>query len=126
MFFADMLLAILVALLLSIIYTVGFRRPASWRNFLIFFTVLFLAAWAGGVWLTPIGPALWGLYWLPFLIVGVIVALLLAAFIPNPRPRSRIDAERQADKAAETEAALSVFFWILTVVLLIVIAVRYF
>jgi len=125
MFFVDLVFAFLAALLLSLLFTAGFRRPADWANFLIFFVVVFLAAWAGGVWLTPFGPAVWGVYWLPFLLVALVIALILAALVPNRPPRSRRQAELQAEEAAEAETALSVFFWILMVVLLIGIIVHY-
>ena len=33
-----------------------------WTSLLLFFIIIFLATWAGGVWLSPIDPPLWGAY----------------------------------------------------------------
>ena len=41
--------------------------------------ILFLATWAGGIWLVPFGPRLWGVAWASFVVVGLVVALLMAA-----------------------------------------------
>ncbi|HEX3593695.1 MAG TPA: hypothetical protein VHU80_01300 [Polyangiaceae bacterium] len=41
--------------------------------------ILFLATWAGGIWLAPVGPRLWGVAWGSFVVVGIFVALLIGA-----------------------------------------------
>jgi hypothetical protein len=43
--------------------------------------ILFLATWAGGIWLVPIGPRLWGVAWTSFVAVGFFVALLIGALV---------------------------------------------
>lgn len=54
-------------------------RPASPFTVFSLLVVLFLATWAGGIWLVPLGPRVWGAYWLGFLVVGILVALIIAA-----------------------------------------------
>jgi hypothetical protein len=82
MILVDFLIAFFVALLLSSIVFLGLRRTGPWTSFLFLFFALFLATWAGGIWITPIGRPLAGVYWLPFLMAGVVFALLLAVAVP--------------------------------------------
>ena len=138
MVFFDLLFAFLVALILGTVFTVGFRRYGPWSN-LVFFLIVFLAAWAGGIWFAPAGPFVWRLYWIPFLVIGLIVALLIAATGPSPsRPsrgslrqteetqaRETTGARRIFNAAGETFGALGVFFWSLLILLALVIVIRY-
>jgi hypothetical protein len=122
----DILFALVFALFVSSLFIFGFRRTSPWAGgFLLFLLVVFLATWAGGLWLAPIGAPLWGAYWGSFLIVAVVFALLLAAAAPTRPPQTRGEAIRQAEAEEETEATLSVFFWILIVVLVVAILASY-
>jgi hypothetical protein len=123
MFFIDFVIALIMAIVLSSVFILGFRRYGPWKGFLPFFLIIFLAAWAGGLWLYPFGPALWGSFWLSFLVVGLIFSILLAAFIPSRRPRTRIEAIQEEQKEATVEKALSGFFWILIFLLSVAILV---
>lgn len=125
MVFVDMLFAFLVAVFLSAIFAVGFRRRGPWTDFIAFFTIVFLAAWAGGVWATPVGRSVWGVYWLPFLFVGFVIALLLAASPRVGPPRSRSETVVRGGGREKVEIAFGVFFWILIVTLGVSIFVRY-
>lgn len=127
MFFIDLLLALVIALVIGAVFTLGFRREFPGPGLLIFLLVLFLLTWAGGVWITPFGPTLWGSFWLPFLLVAIIVALVLTAFPPPGRERSTVKLVSEEEQAAtETEAAaLNVFFWVLIAILGIVILLGY-
>lgn len=159
-FLGEVALAFLIAVVLSFFFVafVGWRR--SYRpgdkelatGLLFFFTVLFLATWAGGLWLAPFGPTIWGVSWVGFLIVGLVVALLLAAVAP-PRGGERPETTRGAEgPRRETEpltletgpgkapqagqdrgdapadnlaAGMGVFFWALLALLVIGIATAY-
>lgn len=88
MFFIDLLFALVIALLLTAVFAAGFRRRGPWGIWWIFLLVIFLAAWAGGVWMTPFGPTLFDVYWLPFVFVGLVAALLLAAAAPPTTRRT--------------------------------------
>jgi hypothetical protein len=127
MFFVHLVFALFIAILLSAIFAVGFRRKGPWESLVLFFLLLFLISWAGGVWLAPMGPPLWGGYWLPFLLVGVIMALLLAALAPPPR-ESSVELVEEGKETAERRAVLTglgVFFWILVAALVVAIVIRY-
>jgi hypothetical protein len=102
-----------------------FFDPKNWMTDFI----LFLATWAGGLWVMPFGPVWWGVPWLPFLLVGLFIALLLAALIPGetqrPRPKTPSEIQRQAHADAESIIALDIFFWFSIVGFLVAIIVGY-
>jgi hypothetical protein len=133
MIFADLLFAFLVALLLSVIFTLVFRRQGPWHSPLIFFVVVFMTAWAGGIWLAPIAFS-WRLYWIPFLVFGLIVALLIAAIAP-PRPARQPSIEarqgetptkkKAVNALGETIAGLGFFLWTFLLALVVTIIIRY-
>jgi len=82
----ELALSLLIAILLSVLLVSVVVPADSDRRgpgpTLFLFVVLLLATWAGGVWLPPLGPAAWGVHWLSFVVVGLFVALLLAATMP--------------------------------------------
>lgn len=121
MFFLDLLAAFVIALLLTVIFVTLFRAPGPWGAWWLFLLIVFLAAWAGGLWITPIGPPVLDVYWLPMLLVGLLFALLIAAAAPPAPPRST------AEMVAEQEAALAIssFMWILLLALLFSIVLAY-
>jgi hypothetical protein len=124
MFFADFLFALVIGLLLTMVFVALFDTRGPWDIWWIFLLLVFMAAWAGGVWITPFGPTLFEVAWLPFLFVGLIFALLLAAIPPvRPRTYGEAVAEARAEEAAAT--ALGVFFWVLIVVMFITIIAAY-
>lgn len=124
-FFVDFFYAAFVALILAFLFVVVFRRSGPWESFGLFFVVLFLLAWAGGVWLVPLGPVLWGSPFLGFVIVGAVAALLLGA-IPPARPAEPPRSEPGGavpDPAARP--VISLLLWIFLLVVVISIAVNY-
>jgi len=129
---ADLLIALLFAVALFLLFgaAIGARRPSQslGAEAVLFFLLLFLVIWAGGVWMEPFGPPVYGVFWAPFLFVGLVIVLLLAALTPPSRRRPVTAAEAiQAERAREAEVVtFSVFFWILATILLIAILVEYF
>jgi hypothetical protein len=127
MFFVELLFAFIIALFLTVIFA-GFRRSGPWASLFIFFLLVFLASWAGGLWMAPVGPRLWGAYWVPFLLVGLIFALLLAAMPPDRHSESSVELVEPKKAKKEQErltTALGVFFWVLVIVLILAILARY-
>lgn len=126
MIMLELAAALLFALLFAGILLLPLRRrgPGPMHGLLYFFLILFLAIWAGGVWVTPVGPPAWGVPWMGFLAVGVILALLLAAMSPREPGVGRPPGE--ADRVAPTVVAtLGVFFYILLLGLLVIALLRY-
>lgn len=126
MVFPDVLFAFVIGLLFTAIFALGFNRRGPWASIPVFFLLVFLAAWVGGAWAAPAGPALWGVYWLPFAVMGLLIALILAAAAPAPRSTVAIEdtaAERREERKAET--AFEIFFWVLLMTMIIAILIRY-
>src|SRR5215471_6809262 len=88
--FALVISIVCAAVLLPIAAQGGWRIGRTSLDPLALFIlllILFLATWAGGIWLVPIGPRLWGVAWASFVAVGFLVALLIGALI-GPRDAS--------------------------------------
>ena len=94
------------------------------------FLLLFLLIWAGGAWIGPFGPLVWASAWLPFLLVGLILGLVILA-VAEPRDRRRRPTAREAREPTDEErlagAAMvyGAFFWILMLLLLVAIIAAY-
>ena len=127
MLIVDILLALAVALLLTGIFAYGFCELRGGDQLLFFFSVLFLATWAGGVWVAQYGPLIYGVAWLSFLAVGFVIALLLANLMASGKNPCRTMEERRNLPAGQASRSLfGIFFWLLTMVLILAIVLAYF
>jgi len=125
MILAEFLLSAFVALMLSMVFFVGFAR-ANWKAGLAFyFLILFLATWAGGIWIVPVGPSFNGLFWMPFVAAGLLFALLLTAVLSKTTRQGQIDAHAGPAPKPGVMAATDAFFRLLVIGLAIVIAAGY-
>lgn len=139
MFWIDLLFAVAVALVFGLLL-VGVvrwrppRRPDApvWPSYLFVFLLMLLMVWAGGAWLTPVGPPLWGGYWLTFVLVGLFTVLLLAAVgssssrrPPRTLTEARLEAEEEAEAEAVAGTIFGVFFWLLLLFLAASLLIRY-
>jgi len=82
----------------------------------------------GGIWITPFGPLLWGITWLPFLLSGLIVALIFAAAgMPEKRESTveLVDPQKRQAQREGTRLVLNVFVSALILILLVSIVIRY-
>jgi hypothetical protein len=132
----EFLFAVLIATIFAGLLTALARRPesvpaseqtaavAAGSIFVFLFVVFLLVTWAGGLWVTPFGPTLWGVAWLPLVIVALLAALLLIAAAPE---RYRFPTRPAGREAAGVAAVVGfgIFFWILAILLLAVIGVGY-
>jgi hypothetical protein len=132
MLILDLLAALVVAIILSALFALATRRDARKKGLIWLFLLIFLVTWSGGIWARPFGPTLWGVHWLTFFLVGVIVALVLAVFSHRRAPRGRRETldmlERMEEEKVMEEATyvtLSLFFWLLLIALIVAVAVRY-
>lgn len=129
----DVFIALLVALVLTWLFATALGSTGPWSGAWVFFAVLLLFMWAIGLWVRPIGPAVWGVYWLPYIVFGAIVALLIAGTAPvrgtgQPPDRVREPVRPHVDDATAEEAtvvAVSVFVWVALIILALAIAIGY-
>ncbi|MEJ2697414.1 MAG: hypothetical protein P8013_12275 [Candidatus Sulfobium sp.] len=123
MIFLDLFYVLVITLVLTAVFAVGFRKQRTWPVVLVFFVILFLATWAAGVWITP-AASLPGVSWVSYVIVGLLFALLLTALIPLSRSMQSARA-REAEEKAIAIVVFDLFFWILVIGLIAAIIVRY-
>ncbi len=124
MIFVELLFALAIALFFTVVFTVLGRRARSWPIVLVFFLLIFLGAWAGGIWITPVGPTFIGIYWISFFTAGLIFALLLVAVTAfSSRPSQ--DSKDEIREEEDLEITISMFFWILLLALVVAIIIGY-
>jgi hypothetical protein len=129
-FFIQFLFALLVATVFAVTLVSGLGRigPGPWSGILFFLFLLFLLAWAGGLWLPPSGPGISDVQFLPFLMAGLLGLLLIAAIIPRRARGTMRDAIEETEKRHEQQdvsgITLGVFYWIVVVLLVASIVAR--
>jgi hypothetical protein len=128
--FWEFVTAMMIALLLTLIFDVGLGGRGWGVSLMISFTILFLATWAGGLWIGPFGPTFWGVAWLSFLLAGLFVILTIGALTPRPRKSpSPPDLRRGKEPGGPTErvdpVSFGAFFWALMVGLTVAIIAAY-
>lgn len=115
----ELIVVLFMALLVASIFFYGFRSRGPWSAFWVFLLVLFLAGWAGRLWVTPAGPVMWGFGWLPVLVFVFIVAVLIAVASPREDNMAEDDISRSRRKATqpgtEAGAAFGILFWLLLI-----------
>lgn len=126
MFIMDFLIALLIALLLTAIFAGILRGHRFGAALIFFFVVLLLATWAGGVWITPLGPEISGVKWLSFVLVGLFFALVLtAALPPDPGRRTKTQPVAQTPESAAPVVLFGLFFWVLIGALVVALMAHY-
>ena len=70
----------------------------------------------------PFGPVWYGVSWMPFLAMGLFVAMLIAVAIPEPK---RIEPRSSAEREKEASQALAILGGSLIVLLLAGIVAGY-
>lgn len=117
-----------IAFIITLFFTLLLRRSGPWGSFWSFFIIILLAVFAADFWVGPVGPYFYeGIYWVPPLAVGLLIALFLAATTPGPKTRSELEVEKK-EIAEEQKAgvALGTFFWVLFVFMLVLVVIGLF
>jgi hypothetical protein len=126
MLIVDFVIALFVALVISLVLVVAFgwkhpRHTTLFPSFLLLFILLLFMIWAGGVWIGPWGPSIRGSYLFPFVMVGVIVALLVAALVPPGNGKKVLTKEA----TSRTKNAAGIFLGALFLLLIVAIVSYY-
>jgi hypothetical protein len=125
MFISELLFALIIAFIFSLVFGMAFCGYGLGMGFFLFFIVLFLMTWVGGIWVTPFGPLWFGVPWLPFLFVGLLIALIMTVLAPDRRQGRGVPGTPQDIKEIREEAAIDVFFWVLLSALILVLIIGY-
>ena len=135
MFLLGLIYALVIGSFISWFWTYAFDTHGPWNSFFLFFLVIFLFSWGGGTWVMPFGPTAWGVSWLPFICMGVFMALLLTAATPKasrrrvriiPLHRTAAKEKRLAAQDRSIETSFDIFFWMLIIVLASFVFGNYF
>jgi hypothetical protein len=128
----EFFVAFIVALILSTLFVLTTEKGIRKKNPIWLFLFIFLITWAGGIWMIPIGPILYGVRWLPFVLVGLIAVLLFVALSHNRLPKDRLETLEMLDRIEQgkeieqvTYITLSLFFWVLVMGLIAAIVLHY-
>lgn len=136
MMWSPVVAAVAIAVLFTVVLVslLGWRRPGAMQTESIvtsgvfFFMLLFLATWAAGSWMAPRGPMAFGVPWLVWMGVALVVTLIVGAVTqPWDRRRGRsavptTPGSTASAAPAPTELAAvgyGLAFWALVVVLLL-------
>lgn len=128
MVFVEALFALAVALFLTVVFAVIGRQGRRPARVIVFFVVVFLGAWAGGIWITPVGPSILGVYWVSFFAAGLLFALVLeavAAFSTRPAEPQSGHIQEDKKEEREIESVLGAFFWVLLAMFVAAIILGY-
>lgn len=81
---------------------------------LFFFLVLFPLMLAGNAWIIPYGPVFMGVTWVPILLLGLFLALLLMAVTPR-RPRRNPGSTPDNLEAKQSAGLFGISFFLLLI-----------
>jgi len=126
--FLGIVYLVSITFLITLFFSYFLKRRGPWGSFWAFFTIILLAVFATDFWVGPVGPYFYeSVYWIPPLVVGLIIALLLAATTPSPKTRSELELQKdEINKGQEATLALGTFFWFLFVFMLVIVIVGLF
>lgn len=125
MVFGEFLIALVISLFFTIVLAVSGKKHRTWKKMIAIFLMMLFASWAGGIWITPVGPAFLGIYWLSFFIVALILALILETVTALHAPPSNINIKETQKEEESLEILIGFSFSILMIIFIIVIVVGY-
>ncbi len=106
--------ALLVTMVITWALAALSKRPL--KGLWLFFLIVFLATWAGQLWINPFGPTAWGIAWVPLVLVAVFFSSFVFALIPF----------KKREEGSSTFLIMGVFFWIIVVLLIAAISAGYY
>lgn len=121
--------AFFIAVIFALLFSTLFKNRGPWDNFWAFLLILFLGIWGASLWFAPIGPLWYGVAWVDLFIIGLLLALLLAAageagsrYQDYPKDKE-VDIVAESKREAGAIALFGIFFWLFMAVLLAIIII---
>ncbi len=122
MTFLGVLLTVFAAVIISAVFHYVFKSTGPWKSFWIFLLILILVGLAAGLWINPVGPVMWEVFWVPPLMAIIIFALLLGAASPRKQEPTLTNSKNRQQVSSDTEAAtIGALFWVFLIFMLGVI-----
>jgi hypothetical protein len=118
--------AALIALILTVASAFFLGKRGPWDSIWTFFLVLFLILSTVSIYVSPIGPVYWGIAWIPILVAGIIVTILLIAAMPHPHSgnnRDKTEVNVAYTRQDSRVTPVGRFFWALVILLAIAIII---
>jgi MFS family permease len=125
MILGEFFIALVIALFFTIVLAVSGKKHRTWKRMIMIFLIILFSSWAGGVWITPIGPAFLGIYWLSFFIVALILSLILETVSTLHASPPDIDKKETRKEEESLEVLISSSFLILLIIFIIIIVIGY-
>lgn len=121
----GILYLVAIAFAITLFFSYFLKQRGPWGSFWASFVIILLSVFAADVWIGPAGPYFYdNIYWVPPLIVGLLIALLLAATTPSPQIRSEIERrKKEMNDHREIVLTTGIFFWFLFVFMLTIVIV---
>ncbi|NBC82213.1 MAG: hypothetical protein GVY19_02415 [Bacteroidetes bacterium] len=117
MVLSSILYALLLSILIAALFFYVIKIKGPWQNYWMFAVVLFLFILGTAVWINPKNPTISEIHWIPPIIAGFVVAFLLASATPSAQARRSIEKEYEQQNTDSRAVAVSIFFWILMLLL---------
>lgn len=121
----KIIFAFLLAILLSLVLYYALRNKGPWNNIWLTFIFIFLGIWAASLWISPIGPVYMGVAWVPLFFVGIILMLIIASGKSPTRDDWKKKEVKMDPRKEPAVISVSIFFWIMLLILMIIIVLGY-
>ena len=128
MVFTNIIFSFLIALIITSLFVwIKYRKERRiWeKRIWPLFVVIFLATWATSIWVTPTGLVAAQYAWVPMLVAGIILAIVVGTFLPSESEKD-IDKEERPQQIKNNVKSTNIWFWVLVIILIIPIVLGYF
>jgi len=112
----------IIALIMAFAFS-PYKRNNPVAPLLIFFFILLLSGLAAQYWVVPMGPSVWGVSWLPVLVIMFVFGLLFSATPPKSNRRA---GGGNAENVEETAGVMGIIIWILLFILVIAVIIGFY
>ena len=125
---ADFVIAFILAVVATLLFWTIIKNRESWTGIYRIYLIVFLAVWAGIIWMRNYRPS----NLLSLISLFFLIFIVFAAYIPKKTPRGRLETKALLEQF-RTEKTLQNFFgvfwgklfWFIIGILIMLIVYRY-
>lgn len=124
----GILYLVTISFAITLFFSYFLKKRGPWGSFWASFFIILLSVFAADIWIGPVGPFFYeNIYWVPPLIVGLLIALLLAATTPSPQIKRELEKrQNEIEQRREVMLTTGIFFWFLFIFMLLIVIVGLF